>query len=469
MPKSILVVDSVATNRIRLSALVEQAHHRVFSAETPAEAGRQDAPEPDLVLLGLQGESPSEAIAALRREPAIAQAPILCLESNPSPLRRLQTLRSGARDMLSRSLPDTLLLARVRSLLRDGEAERECERRRITATSFGFSEATADFRRRARVACVGDLATMPALPGILGSTIPHRFDTPSLDEVLRDDAGATAAEAYVFVSGPGYLSLDTLLPELRDRSHSRHAPVLVVHPSDRPDIATRALNLGASDVASGSATGEELAIRIDSMLSRRRLRDSLRQSDEQSLRLAATDHLTGLYNRRYAESYLADVIFRARDTGQSFAVMIIDIDRFKEVNDHFGHASGDRVLAETAGRLRDNLRACDLVCRFGGEEFVVILPESESREVEGTAERLRDAICAHPVALENGQSVRITASIGVAVERADALVHVPARNGTFGRMGGSCVAPISHVFEEADAALYRAKSAGRNRVEFSAA
>ncbi len=469
MPKCVVVVDSVATNRIRLSALVEQAHHRVASAETPAEAGRIDAPEPDLILLGLHRGAPAETISGLRRVPGLAHAPILCLDTSPSPMRRLQTLRSGARDILSRSMPDALLLARIRGLLRDGETERECERRRATATSFGFAEAAAGFRRRAHVACVGDLSSMPALPNILGTTLPHRFDTPSLDEVLRDDAGAAPPEAYVFVSGPGYLSLDTLLPELRDRSHSRHAPVLVVHPADRPDIATRALNLGASDVAAGSSTGEELAIRIDAMLSRKRLRDGLRQSDEQSYRLAATDPLTGLYNRRYAESYLADMIFRARDDERGFAVMLIDIDHFKEVNDHFGHASGDRVLVETAARLRDNLRACDLVCRFGGEEFLVILPETEGREVEGTAERLRDAISSRPVPLDSGRSVQVTASIGVAIQLVDSLVQRPALTGTFDRMGRPCLASISQAFETADAALYRAKSAGRNRVEFSAA
>ncbi|AZQ69158.1 diguanylate cyclase [Silicimonas algicola] len=469
MPKCVFVIDSVATNRIRLSALVEQAHHRVASAETPAEAGRLDAPEPDLIVLGLHGGSSGEVISGLRGTPGLAHAPILCLDTAPSPMRRLQTLRSGARDILSRSMPDALLLARIRGLLRDGETERECERRRATATSFGFAEAAAGFRRRAHVACVGDLASMPALPNILGTTLPHRFDTPSLDEVLRDDASAAAPEAYVFVSGPGYLSLDTLLPELRDRSHSRHAPVLVVHPGDRPDIATRALNLGAGDVAAGSSTGEELAIRIDAMLSRKRLRDSLRQSDEQSYRLAATDPLTGLYNRRYAESYLADMVLRAHDDERGFALMLIDIDHFKEINDRFGHTSGDRVLVETAARLRDNLRACDLVCRYGGEEFLVILPETEGREVERTAERLRDAISSRPVSLEADRSVPVTASIGVAVHCIDTLVHHAALTGTFDRIGGSGMTPISQAFEIADKVLYRAKSAGRNRVEFSAA
>ena len=468
MPKCLLVIDPISVNRIRLAAVFEAAQYAVITAASAREVPVSGRCEPDLVLLGLQSRSPAQAIADLRGQAGLAETPVLCIDSDPSPMRRLQALRAGARDILNRAFPDALLLARLRGLIREGDAERECERRRVTAASFGFAEAATGFAARARVACIGDLSVLPTLPSMLAAALPHRFDAPGLDDVLRDDVAGQYPDAYVIVSGADYLSLDALLPELRDRSHSRHASVLVLHPADRPDIATRALNLGASDVAADTATGEELAIRIDAMLKRKRVRDTLRQSDEHSYRMAATDPLTGLYNRRYAESYLADLMTSGSETAHGFILMLVDLDLFKTVNDTHGHLAGDRVLCEVADRLRDNLRACDLVSRHGGEEFLVVLPETDVTEAERTAERLRQAICSQPVNVEGGAQVTVTASIGVAIGTNVELSDVALRTGTFDFAEPRAPTLLAHIFDAADAALYRAKQCGRNRVEFSA-
>jgi len=467
MPKCLLIIDPVSVNRIRLAAVFEAARYEVVTAPCVLEIPANGRSEPDLIILGLQSNPPVQEIQAIRTKAGLVDVPVLCLATNPSPMRRLQALRAGARDILSRTLPDALLLARLRGLIREGETERESERRRVTATSFGFAEAASSFAPRARVACIGAPGAMPTLPSVLASTLPQRFDSLSLDDILREDIDGQVPDAYVIVSGEDYLSLDTLLPELRDRSHSRHAPVLVVYPPDRPDIATRALNLGASDVAPMVATGEELAIRISAMLKRKRLGDALRKSDEHSYRMAATDPLTGLYNRRYAESYIADLMMREQDTAQGFVLMIVDLDLFKNVNDTFGHTVGDQVLCEVADRLRDNLRACDLISRHGGEEFLVVLPETDVAEAERTAERLRRAISSAPITTENGTMVRVTASIGVALGDLDNVQDYSVRTGTFDLVSSRPPLAMTRIFDAADAALYRAKEAGRDRVEFS--
>ncbi|CAN0605227.1 unnamed protein product, partial [Ectocarpus sp. 12 AP-2014] len=178
-------------------------------------------------------------------------------------------------------------------------------------------------------------------------------------------------------------------------------------------VATTALNLGAGDIAAASSSGEEIAWRIDAMLERKHLQDQLRNSDEQSYRAAATDPLTGLYNRRYAEAYIADMLVSAQETGQKFVMMLTDIDHFKQVNDEHGHVIGDRVLCAVAERLRENVRACDLVSRHGGEEFLIVMPDTTESEARHTAERLRLAMASDPVATQNG-TVPITISIGVA-------------------------------------------------------
>lgn len=467
MAKSVLVIDPVPTNRIRLSAFLEGAGYDVSTAHSVQDVG-SFLTGPDLVILGLS-DKPVQTITSLATLQIAVGTPLLCLDSDPSPLRRLLILRAGARDVLPRATSDSLLRARLRSLIREGDAQRECERRRATAASFGFAEASPDFTAEARIACVGDTAQLPSIARMLASTLDHRLDTLEFEAALRDDAFANKPDAYVIVSGQDYLAVDGLLPELRDRHHTDHAPLLVLYPSERPDIATRALALGASDVAADNASGEELSIRIEDMLKRKRERDALRRSDEQSYRLAATDLLTGLYNRRYAEAYLGDLMLRASEEQGAFALMIIDLDYFKSVNDRFGHSVGDNVLCEVAHRLRDNLRACDLVARYGGEEFLVILPDADRDQAAITAERLRAAISSAKIRSEKGDLVDVTASIGVATGSVPMQMHVAAvRTGTFDLAEPRTPPALSRIFEAADAALYKAKEFGRNRVIFSA-
>ncbi len=466
MAKTVLIIDPVATNRIRLSALVEGAGYGVISAPSVAEVGPYQA-EPDLVVLGLS-DRPVQTITSLKTLPLAADTPLLCLDSDPSPLRRLLILRTGAREVLPRAVTDAFLRARLRGLIREGEAQRECERRRVTAASFGFAEAAVDFATEARIACVGNSGDLPEIARLLASMLSHRVDSLDVENALRDEANDSVPDAHVIVSGQTYRSVDRLLPELRDRNHAQHAPLLVLYPPGRPDIATRALALGASDVAADNASGEELSIRIEDMLKRKRERDALRRSDEQSYRLAATDPLTGLYNRRYAEAYLGDLMMRGEENHDGFALMIVDLDHFKSINDRHGHITGDHVLREVAHRLRDNVRACDLVARYGGEEFLVILPDTDHRQAAITAERLRQAVAKVRVRSDKGETVEVTASIGVATGTVPMQMQVAAaRNGTFDLAEPRTPPALSRVFEAADAALYHAKDSGRNRVELS--
>lgn len=467
MPKCLLIIDPLPTNRIRLSAVFEAAQYDVFAIDSAHDIAPFDHPDPDLIVLGINGEQPIKALATLKSSGIAADIPVFCLDTDASPLRRLQALRNGAREMLARSAPDALLLARLRSLIRECDAERECERRRATATSFGFAEAMRPFGTPARVACVMASDAPSIVPDILSSALSHKLEVLTLEDALRGASTGDEPDAYLIAPGSDENALETLLPELRVRSHSRHAPVMVLHQFGKLTHAIRALNLGASDIAADTASGEELAIRINEMLRRKRLRDTLRQTDEQSYRLAVTDPLTGLYNRRYAEAYLADLLMREVDHKRGYALMIVDLDHFKVINDEYGHPVGDTVLCEVAVRLRDNLRAGDLVSRHGGEEFLVVLPDTDTAEGEMTAERLRTAIGETPISLGTGEKVHVTASIGVGFGHDHHEPEMVAKTGTFDAPALANPLSLQRLFDAADAALYRAKDAGRNRVEFS--
>lgn len=464
MAKRLLIVDSVATNRIRLAAALSAAHYDV---ETIGSWSEQSAtsPEPDIIILGTGAEL-LDSVLPKHQRTASSKTPILCVDADASPMRRIKALRAGAREILARPLPDSLLLARMRSMIRENETQRECDRRRVAAASFGFAEAAVEFRPSFRIGCLGPQEQSQATVDLLGSILPHNVAFLSPQDVLREDGSRHSPDAYVILAETSH-DLDSLLPELRARSHLRHASVLVVYPDGANDVATTALNLGASDIAAASSSGEEIAWRIDAMLERKHMQDRLRNSNEQSYRAAATDSLTGLYNRRYAEAYIADMLISAQDTGQNFVMMLTDIDHFKQVNDAHGHDVGDSVLCAVAERLRQNVRACDLVSRHGGEEFLIVMPDTTEEEARHTSERLRFAMSSEPFETTDGP-VPVTISIGVA--SGSVPLATPAKlTGTFDQPEAIHSSIFGSVLKAADIALYRAKELGRNRVEFNVA
>ena len=165
-----------------------------------------------------------------------------------------------------------------------------------------------------------------------------------------------------------------------------------------------------------------------------------------SIEMAITDALTGLFNRRYMESHLGTLVEQAAARGKPIAVLVVDIDYFKVVNDMHGHDAGDDVLREFALRIRKSIRNIDLACRYGGEEFVIVMPETDVAVATMVAERLRRRIAADPFAIQQGtRTIPVTISIGVAAMRGK---------------GDSAAA----ILKRADQALYKAKRDGRNRV-----
>jgi two-component system cell cycle response regulator len=170
-----------------------------------------------------------------------------------------------------------------------------------------------------------------------------------------------------------------------------------------------------------------------------------------SIEAAITDGLTGLYNRRYMESHLSALVDQAAGRNKALAVLVLDIDYFKSINDTYGHDAGDDVLREFALRVRKSIRGIDLACRYGGEEFVVVMPETDMAVAATVAERLRRRIASEAFAVEEGaRAIDVTISVGIA-----------ALEGT-----GDTAA---RLMKRADQALYRAKRDGRNRVVADAA
>ncbi len=269
-------------------------------------------------------------------------------------------------------------------------------------------------------------------------------------EVLEAAEPATAAE-LVRAVGPDVVLLDRDLDGERPTSFVRDVAgdpellgtaVVLLAPGADADAVVAALDDGAVDVWTAPSFNPELIARVRLAYRTRMLLDLAlrRYSDLEDL--AYRDELTELPNRRGASRQLEVLMSRAKRHGQQLAVMLVDADRFKAINDDHGHAVGDLVLRELAQRLRERVRREDLVGRWGGEEFLIALPETTRDGAVAVAEALRAAIADRPMAV-GPVAMPVTVSIGVA---------------------GWAGEPLEQLVERSDRALYAAKAAGRDCV-----
>ncbi len=214
-------------------------------------------------------------------------------------------------------------------------------------------------------------------------------------------------------------------------------PILAISDADNNARLLRGLEIGVNDYLLRPVDKNELLARARTQIRKRRYTDHLRDNVQNSIEMAILDALTGLHNRRYMESHLATLAEQASSRGKPLALMMLDIDFFKSINDTYGHDAGDDVLREFAVRIRKSIRGIDLACRYGGEEFVIVMPETDLNVAGMVAERLRRSIAGEPFAIEKGaKRIDVTISIGLA---------------TLDRKGE----PVADVVKRADQALYR--------------
>lgn len=273
-------------------------------------------------------------------------------------------------------------------------------------------------------------------------------------EVVVAEDGDRAWEVLQSETTPYLAILDWMMPgmdgvaicrALRALSRDMYVYVLLLTArTDRTDLV-EAMEAGADDYIAKPFDSSELRVRLRAGERILDLQSALRAAQE-DLRIQAThDRLTGLWNRAAVLDALHTELQRARREGIHVAVAIADLDHFKSVNDNYGHQVGDEVLSEAAGRLQQAARCYDTVGRYGGEEFLIVLPGTDHEDAVAVMERHRRSIIGREFTTAGG-SLAVTMSIGVTVGRGEAL-------------------DAAAMIHEADMALYAAKSTGRNRVK----
>src|SRR6185312_4660726 len=456
MTARVLVVDDILSNVKLLEAKLSAEYFEVVSAFNGLEClAKIDESLPDIVLLDVMmpGMDGFEVCRRIKNNPRTAHVPVVMVTALDQPTDRVAGLQAGADDFLTKPVDDAALFARVRSLVRLKMMTDELRMRETTGQSMGLVDPAltlVDANPTGRVLVIEDRPESVAWFSKALAPDHKVSSVETFEEALVRVRGGDFDLIVVSLGMRGFDGL-RLCSQLRSLPEVRNTPILVVvSDGDRRKLA-QALEMGVNDYLTRPVDKNELVARVRTQLRKKRYADRLRRNVQLSLEMAITDQLTGLHNRRYMASHLDNLMAQAVRAGKPLAFVIMDIDYFKSVNDSHGHDIGDEVLREFAKRIGANIRGIDLACRYGGEEFVVVMPETDASFAYAVAERLRKSIETTPFPISRAPGkLNLTISIGIAAsegmsDTADALLH------------------------RADQALYSAKRSGRNRVVADAA
>jgi two-component system cell cycle response regulator len=454
MTARILVVDDVMANVKLMEARLSAEYFDVVTATSGREAlAICERAECDIVLLDVMMPDMDgfEVCRRLKSNPNTQHIPIVMVTALDQPSDRVQGLSAGADDFLTKPVSDVTLIARVRSLVRLKMMTDELRMRAITTRDIGIEnparDAIADTGRGGRILIVDDRrSSYQRLKDGLASEHEVEVEADPNEALFRAAEGGY--DLMIVSLGLENFDALRLCSQVRSLDRTRAMPVLAIAEAEDNARLMRGLEIGINDYLVRPIDKNELLARVRTQVRKKRYTEKLRDNVQLSIEMAITDVLTGLHNRRYMESHLATLVEQATARGKPLTLLILDIDFFKAINDTYGHDAGDDVLREFAHRLKKSIRGIDLACRYGGEEFVVVMPDTDMTVATMVAERLRRRIASEPFKIAQGEKV-VTISVGIAALGTD---DVPAT-----------------VLKRADQALYRAKHEGRNRVVADAA
>lgn len=441
----VLVVDDEPLNVKLFKAKLATERYEVQVASSGAEALRLVAEQaPDLILLDIMmpGMDGYEVTRRLKADPATCHVPVILVTALTGTEEKNRGLKAGADEFLNKPVNTYELLARVKSMIRLKQYQ---EQLGLRAESYRRSP--------------GEPAPGEGGPTILivedderDAKLLHTYLLDAGARVLRASSQAAALAAMAQRS-IDLVVLDVLLPDasglelcrrVKQREATRRVQVLVVTGVEDLETKIAGLKQGADDYLIKPVHPKELLVRAMALLRKKSYLDSLVAQCNDALASAVTDELTGLYNRAYFTRFLEAELRRAARQRYPVAVAMIDVDDFKAHNDSMGHPAGDAILRGLAREMTANLRDTDMLARFGGDEFALVMPYVGTREAEKVAERLCDAVrSAKIIAVPGGSAVSTSISLGAAVAAP----------------GEGCAEAL---LDAADRALYQAKAAGKD-------
>ncbi len=447
MSARILVVDDIESNRELLKARLVAEYYDVSLASDGVQALKQVQKNlPDIILLDIMMPNMDgyETCRQLKKNVKTRHIPVIMVTSLNEQKERIKGLEAGADEFLTKPIDPITLMARVKNILRLKMLSDELMIREEKGRAAGLFDLTETNHLNIR----GDILIVDDdhknASDLVKQLQPH--NRVEIETDLRAAAHRAQLRFDILIVNLAVETFDAmrLCARLRSDEKTRHIPLLaIVDPKDR-EKTVKALDIGVNDLINWPADPEELAVRVRTQIKRKRYTEYLRGRLDETLELSMIDPLTKLYNRRYLETRLQNPDLKLYKKKSS--VLLCDIDYFKKINDNYGHNAGDEVLKEVALRIKKNIRALDIACRYGGEEFVIFMPNTSIKKAMEVANRLKKSIKEFPIQSKTiDKNIQVTISIGISEGNKTANYH--------------------HLISLADKSLYAAKNSGRDCIK----
>jgi len=451
MTARVLVVDDIMANVRLLEAKLSAEYFEVITAMNGLDAlDAVQKSKPDIILLDVMmpGIDGIEVCKRIKSNPETQHIPVVMVTALDQPEDRVKGLEAGADDFLTKPVNDISLFCRIKSLVRLKMLTDELRVRSPSAegTPSGFAATDKLTQRPGHVLLIdSQQASSERLIASVSDNCRVTVAANPAEAMEKVAANERPFELIIVSFDQTEFDGLRLCSQLRSSDATRQTPLMIIVNPDEQQILLRALDMGVNDYLMRPVDRQEVMARAATQVRRWRYTEQLRNSVKASIEMAITDALTGLYNRRYLETHLSHMIDHYVNRSKVLSVLAVDVDFFKAINDTHGHDAGDKVLQELAQRLRDHTRSIDLCCRIGGEEFIVVLPNTDTYTAEKIGERLRRAVASKSFTIGAPSLVPVTISAGIA---------------TLSGMDDT----LEKLLKRADSALYRAKREGRNRV-----
>lgn len=446
MTATILVVDDLEPNVKLLEAKLLKEYYTVLSAfngKQALEVLRNR--KVDIVLLDVMMPEMDgfETCRMIKSDPQLMHIPVVMVTALSDIEDRVKGLEAGADEFLNKPVNDTALFARVRSLTRTVAVFDELRLRNKTNNALGAAsmDLTNQIANSKILVIDDDIVQAKNISKILLSLTPNIKQIYSYEEATIDNMQPDAVIISCQMQEEDPLRLVAML---RSKEIMRNSAIMLLAEEETIRLVTKGLEVGANDYFIYPVDKNELLARMSTQLKRKEYLDHLKDQLDESVNMSIKDGLTNLYNRRFFDLHLEQMATKAIEEGKPLAVLMMDMDHFKEVNDTYGHPAGDAVLKDLSAIIKNCTRLTDLTARYGGEEFVIVLNNANKDDALSVGERIRKRVEEHEFLLPDGRIIHKTVSIGVSEFNPDLS--------------------LAEWVENADKALYEAKDTTRNRV-----
>jgi len=452
--KKILIVDDDLMNQKLLERMLDDERFNVVFASDGEEGLDKVYKElPDVLLLDVMMPKKDGFTVAreLKEDPSTKNIPIILVTALDGSENRIFGLEAGAEEFLTKPVKKVELIARIRSMLQLKEYREQLDVRKQTEAIFAQGTEEGMSNRL-------DLEKAPHVLLVEDNEIDRNIIVKALEkESMHLETAKNGQEAISRIQSGrmDLVLLDILLPDingfeickrLKTMDVAKNIPIIVITCLDDIDSKITGVKLGADDFLIKPIYSRELKARIKVLLEKKAQQDKLRTHYENALSSASIDSLTGLYNHGYFKKFLSLEFKRSQRQQYPMSLLMIDIDEFKLFNDTLGHQEGDDILHNLGNLIRSVIREVDLIARYGGDEFVVILPYSDRNGAVMVSNRIQNAISSNDVFKDFSKDLNeLTVSIGVAEFPLD------------------CV-DDEDMIRKADHMLYLAKQKGKNQI-----